>query len=91
MSEDLDSELIRLFGRWTFATTQVRRLDDLKADPETIRKTAKLIIEQRGHPDQQRAIVDALDEDTATALCIWLRNPANASDLLKQARAKPRK
>jgi len=45
----------------------------------------------RGHPERQRAIVDALDEDTAVALCIWLRDPANAAGLLKQARAKTRK
>ena len=48
-------------------------------------------IEERGHPDRQRAFVDALDEDTAVAVCIWLRDPANASSLLKHARAKARK
>jgi hypothetical protein len=85
----MDSELIGLFGRWTFATAQVKRLDDLNADLDRIREAAKLIIEQRDHPEQQKAMVDALDEDTAVALCIWLRNPANASELLKQA--KPRK
>lgn len=91
MSENIDSELIGLFGRWTFATAQVKRLDDLNADLDSIREAAKLIIEQRDHPEQQKAIVDALDEDTAVALCIWLRNPANASELLKQSRAKPPK
>jgi len=35
--------------------------------------------------------VDALDEDTATALCIWLRDPANASTFLKHAAAASRK
>jgi len=56
-----------------------------------VQAAAHQIIKERGHPERQRAIVDALDEDTAVALCIWLRDPANASGLLKQARAKPRK
>jgi hypothetical protein len=91
MNASLDSELAGLFGRWTFATAQVRRLDDLNIDPDAIAAAAQRIIDERGHPERQRAIVDALDEDTAVALCIWLRDPANASGLLKQARATSRK
>jgi len=91
MNANIDSELVGLFGRWTLATAQVKRLDDLNIDPEVIRKAALLIIEYRGHPERQRAIVDALDEDTAVAVCIWLRDPANASSFLKHARATPRK
>ncbi|MEO8631331.1 MAG: hypothetical protein ABI612_25035 [Betaproteobacteria bacterium] len=86
-----DSELLGLFGWWTLATAQVKRLEDLSIDTETIRKAAQLLIEDRGHPERQRATVDALNEDTAVALCIWLRDPANASGLLKQARATSRK
>ena len=92
MNADIDSELLGLFGRWTLATAQVKRLDDLNMDPDAIRKAAQRIIEDRGHPERQRAIVDALDdEDTAVALCIWLRDPVNASSLLEHARATPRK
>jgi hypothetical protein len=91
MNASIDSELAGLFGRWTFATAQVRRLDELNIDPDAIKAAAQRVIEERGHPERQRAIVDALDEDTAVALCIWLRDPANASGLLKQARATSRK
>jgi hypothetical protein len=91
LNANIDSELLGLFGRWTLATAQVKRLDDLNVDPDIIRKSTQLIIEERGHPDRQRAFVDALDEDTAVAVCIWLRDPANASSLLKHARAKARK
>jgi len=91
MNANIDSELLGLFGRWTLATAQVKRLDDLNVDRDAIRKVAQLIIEDRGHLERQRAIVDALDEDTAVALCIWLRDPANAPSLLKHARATPRK
>jgi hypothetical protein len=91
MSESVDSELAGLFGRWTFASAQVKRLDQLNIDPDAIKAAAQKVIAERGHPERQRAIVDAMDEDTAVALCIFLRDPSNASDLLKQARAKPRK
>jgi hypothetical protein len=91
MNANIDSELLGLFGRWTVATAQVKRLDDLNMDLDAVRKAAQLIIDDRGHPERQRAIVDALDEDTAVALCIWLRDPANASSLLEHARATPRK
>ncbi len=91
MSASIDSELTGLFGRWTFAAAQVRRLDELDVDPEAIKAAAHLIIKERGHPERQRAIVDALDDDTAVALCNWLRDPANASGLLKHARATARK
>jgi len=91
MNESIDSELTGLFGRWTFAAAQVKRLDELKVDRDAIKAAAHLIIKERGHPERQRAIVDALDDDTAVALCIWLRDPENASGLLKQARATARK
>lgn len=91
MNTSIDSELTTLFGRWTFATAQVKRLDELNIDPEVIKAAAQRVIQERGHPERQRAIVDAMDEDTAVALCIWLRDPANASGLLKQARATSRK
>ncbi|HEX4583892.1 MAG TPA: hypothetical protein VH183_03620 [Burkholderiaceae bacterium] len=91
MSTEIDSELTSLFGRWTFATAQVKRLDELNVDPDAIKAAAQRVIEQRGQLDRQRAIVDAMDENMAVALCIWLRDPANASGLLKQARAASRK
>jgi hypothetical protein len=91
MNAEVDSELMGLFGRWTFATAQVKRLDELNIDADAIKAAAEKIIEERGNPERQRAIVDAMDENTAVALCIWLRDPANASGLLKRARAVPRK
>lgn len=91
MSASIDSELSGLFGRWTFAAAQVKRLDQLKVDLDAVKAAAQAVITERGHPERQRALVDALDEDTATALCIWLRDPANASTFLEHAAAAPRK
>jgi hypothetical protein len=91
MPSNVDAELMGLFGRWIFATAQVKRLDELKVDPDAVKAAAQQVIELRKDPERQRALVDAMDEDTAVALCLWLRDPANASSLLEQARAKPRK
>ncbi len=91
MNATVDSELTTLFGRWTFASAQVKRLDQLSVDLDTITAAAHQVIKERGHPERQRALVDAMDEDTAVALCIWLRDPANAAGLLKHARATARK
>ena len=91
MSASIDSELSGLFGRWTFAAAQVKRLDELKFDLDAVKAAAQSVIKERGHPERQRAIVDALDEDTAIALCNWLRDPANASTLLEHAEATSRK
>ena len=91
MSANVDSHLIGLFGRWTFATAQVKRLEELKVDHDVVKAAAQQVIEQRDDPERQRAIVNTLDEDTAVALCLWLRDPANASGLLEQARGKRRK
>ena len=91
MSASIDSELSELFGQWTFAAAQVKRLDELKIDLDVVKAAAQSIINERGYPERQRAIVDALDEDTATALCIWLRDPANASAFLEHAEATSRR
>jgi hypothetical protein len=91
MSASIDAELSALFGRWTFAAAQVKRLDELKVDLDAVKAAAQAVIKERGHPERQRALVDALDEDTATALCIWLRDPANASTFLEQAAAARRR
>jgi hypothetical protein len=91
MGTSIDSELSGLFGRWTFAAAQVKRLDELRVDLDAVKAAARSVIQERGHPERQRAIVDALDEDTAVALCIWLRDPANASSFVEQAEARSRK
>ena len=91
MATEIDSELAALFGRWTFASAQVKRLDELNIDPERIKEAAARVIAERGQLERQRAIVDALDDDMAVALCIWLRNPSNATSLLQQAKAVSRK
>ena len=80
-----------LGGRLARPAAQVRRLDELNVDPDAVKAAAQSIIKERGHPERQRAIVDALDDDTAVALCIWLRDPANAAGLLEQAKATTRK
>ncbi len=91
MGASVDAELLALFGRWTLATAQVKRLEELNVDLEVIQSAAREVVMQRGHPEAQRAIVDALSEDTAVALCIWMRDSNNAASLVTYAKAAAKK
>jgi len=90
MSNRIDTELVGIFGRWTLASAQCTRLEDLKVDPERIRQAAQAVMDERGHPDRQKALIDEMDEPTAVALCIWLRDPSKAAELVKLAGARQR-
>jgi len=90
MSNRIDAELVGIFGRWTLASAQCTRLEDLKVDPERIRQAAQAVMDERGHPERQKALIDEMDEPTAVALCIWLRDPAKSAELVKLAGARQR-
>ena len=48
--------LAGLFGRWTFAAAQVRRLDDLNVDPDAVKAAVHLVIKERGHPERNNFV-----------------------------------
>jgi hypothetical protein len=70
MKANVDAGLMSLFGRWTFATAQVKRLDQPNVDVTAIKWAAQRVIAERGSLEHQRAIVDEMDAGTAVALCI---------------------
>ena len=45
------------------------------AGAELVAEGARQIREQSGHPERQRAIIEAMDEDTALSLCKWILEP----------------
>jgi hypothetical protein len=90
MSNKIDTELVGIFGRWTMASAQCTRLEDLQVDPDRIRQAAPAVMDQRGHPERQKALIDEMDDNTAVALCIWLRDPTKAAELVKLAGARQR-
>jgi hypothetical protein len=90
MSNKIDTELVGIFGRWTMASAQCTRLEDLQVDPDRIRQAAQAVMDQRGHPERQKALIDEMDDNTAVALCIWLRDPTKAAELVKLAGVRQR-
>jgi hypothetical protein len=84
-------DLLSLFGRWTLAEAECTRLEDLQIDADRVAEAARQVIAERGDPERQRAIVAAMDDKTALALCIWLRDPAKAADLLARIGKLPKR
>jgi hypothetical protein len=88
MSSRNDSQMIALFDRWTVAVAQVTRIDDLKVGADAVAAAARQVIALRGDPEAQKKAVAAMDDDTALALCVWLRDPSKAEELLAKVERK---
>ena len=71
----LDRELAFLFGRSILTHSKRMTLEDVADEAELVAEAARQLREQQGQPDQQRRIVRAMAEDTAAALCKWIREP----------------
>ena len=71
----LDRELAFLFGRDVLANSKRMSLEDLTNEAELVAEAARQLRQQQGKPEQQRRIVQNMAEDTAAALCKWLREP----------------
>jgi len=71
----LDKELACLFGRQVVADCKKLKLEEVALEAELVAEGARQLIEAGGNPKQQQAIVRAMDEETALALCRWIREP----------------
>lgn len=71
----LDGEVVSLFGRALVEQSKQISIEAMAIEAELVAEGAKQLREQSGHPDRQRAIVRAMDLDTALALCKWIREP----------------
>lgn len=72
-SSRLESEAVCLFGRQIVERSRTVSLEDMAAQASKVREAARMLREQTGKPERQRAIVRGLDEKTALTLCRWLR------------------
>lgn len=70
----LDKELACLFGRQVVADCKKLKLEEVALEAELVAEGARQLI-AAGNPKQQQAIVRAMDEETALALCRWIREP----------------
>ncbi|MGH6624082.1 MAG: hypothetical protein ACREBN_08930 [Burkholderiaceae bacterium] len=84
MSSRNDTQLIALFDRWTVASAQGTRIEDLKVDADRVVIAARQVIALRGDTEAQKKLVAAMDDDTALALCVWFRDPSKAAELLSR-------
>ena len=48
-------------------------------DAELVAEGARQLLEQMGRPAEQRKIVQGMDNDTALALCKWVRVGMNGT------------
>ena len=70
----LDAELAVLFGRSTLEQAKRVSIEDLMPEAELVAEGARQLREAQGQPIKQREIVAGMDEDTALALCGWIRH-----------------
>ena len=71
----LDKELACLFGRQVVADCKKLKLEEVALEADLVAEGARQLIAAEGNPKQQRAIVRAMDEETALTLCRWIREP----------------
>ena len=71
----LTQEAICLFGKQTVEQAKKVGLNEMAIEAELVAEGARQLRQQAGHPDRQRAIIEAMDEETAVALCRWILEP----------------
>ena len=64
-----------LFGRDLVKQAERVSIEQLAIEADLVAEGARQLRQASGHPDRQRAIISAMDEDTALALCRWLIEP----------------
>lgn len=74
-SDSLDSEAVSLFGRQIVELAKQVSINQMAIEAELVAEGARQLRQQAGHPERQRAIIKAMDEDTALALCRWIIEP----------------
>lgn len=79
-----------LFGHSVLAQAKQIRLEDMALNAELVAEGARQLLEAEGEPVRQRAIVQAMDEDAALALCRWIQESNRMSRILSKLAAKCR-
>lgn len=71
----LDLELMVLFGRDMLRQAERGHVDLDAIEPDAVAGAARQLLEAKGQPAKQRAIVQNMGKDLALALCAWIRTP----------------
>lgn len=73
--QGLDLELKILFGRRIYSLSKQLTPADLIAEAELVAEGARQLGQLNNKPTAQRQIVRAMADETAAALCRWLKEP----------------
>ena len=71
----LDSEAVSLFGRQVVEQAKRVSINQMAIEAELVAEGARQLRQQAGNPERQRAIIRAMDDETALALCRWIIEP----------------
>lgn len=74
-ANNLDSEAVSLFGRQIVEQAKRVSINQMAIEAELVAEGARQLRQQAGNPEQQRATIRAMDEETALALCRWIIEP----------------
>lgn len=68
----LEHELAFLFGKEVVKQSQKINIDQMYIEADLVAEGARQLLENTGHPEAQRRIIEGMDNDTAMALCKWI-------------------
>ena len=71
----LHSEVVALFGRQIVERAKSVNINQMVIEAELVAEAAKQLRQQAGSPESQKAIIAAMDTETALALCRWIIDP----------------
>jgi len=83
----LETELACLFGRETVTQARCTDIADLELDAvfmDGIAETAGQLIQAKGQPRDQRALVEGMGRDKRLVLCMWLIDTDMADKLVSK-------
>lgn len=81
-TSQLDKELAFLFGQQIVGMSQQMTPADLIAEAELVAEGARQLRQHTGQPAVQRQIVRGMTDETAAALCKWIKEPETAGKYL---------
>ena len=74
-ADSLDLELRVLFGRRIYSLSKRLSPADLISEAELVAEAARQLSELENQPTAQRQVIRAMAEETAAALCRWIKEP----------------
>jgi hypothetical protein len=68
----LEHELAFLFGKQVVNQSHKINIEQMYVEADLVAEGARQLLEQTGHPEAQRRIIEGMSDDTAMALCKWI-------------------